>query len=117
MRLSEQEIYAHLRQTMWQLFEVDEEAVVQSARLYDDLDIDSIDAVNLIIELKRITGVPIHAERFREARTVGDVVETITGILAEHESRSEPATEPPPEPPTEPTNKGNTSSLGSSSQR
>ena len=85
MALSEQEIYSHLRQTMWQLFEVEQEAVVDSARLYDDLDIDSIDAVNLIIELKRITGVPIHAERFREARTVGQVVDTVTEILAEHE--------------------------------
>jgi len=86
MALSEQEIYAHLRDTIWQLFEIDRDKVVESARLYDDLDIDSIDAVNLIIELKRITGIPIHAEKFREARTIGNVVVIISDILRESET-------------------------------
>ncbi len=66
---------------MQRLFEVDESALQREARLYEDLDIDSIDSVNLIIELRKRTGRDIPAEHFREVRTVGDVRDTLEQLL------------------------------------
>lgn len=79
---SEEEIYQQIRQTMEKMFDLKEDDIVAAARLYEDLDVDSIDAVNMIIELRRATGRTIPAERFREARTVGDVVSTVQQIFS-----------------------------------
>jgi len=80
---SEEEIYNQLRQTMEKMFDLGADDIVANARLYEDLDVDSIDAVNMIIELRRVTGKTIPAERFREARTVADVVTTVQTIFAQ----------------------------------
>lgn len=68
---------------MLRLFELEASALVPEARLYEDLDIDSIDSVNLIIELRRRTGREIPAEHFREVRTVGDVLATLERLLSD----------------------------------
>ena len=81
MNYTEESVYLQLRQTMGKLFDLDAVDVVADARLYEDLDVDSIDAVNMIIELRRQTGKAIPAERYREARTVADVVEISVDVL------------------------------------
>ena len=51
------------------------------ARLYEDLDFDSIDAVDMIVRLKEITGKAVKPEDFKTARTIGDVVEAVYKML------------------------------------
>ncbi len=75
------QLQASVAEAMERLFEIEASALVPEARLYEDLDIDSIDSVNLIIELRRITGRDIPAEHFREARTVGDVMGILDTLL------------------------------------
>jgi len=74
---------AALLAAMARLFELPPERIVDGARLYEDLDIDSIDAVNLVIELRRLSGRQIGAERFRDVRTVGDVDAVLARVLDE----------------------------------
>ncbi len=62
---------------MSEMFELDAEAITMNASLYQDLDIDSIDAVDLMVRLREITGTRINPEDFKNARTVQDVVETL----------------------------------------
>lgn len=71
------EIFVLLRNALVELFELDEEQVSLEANLYQDLEIDSIDAIDLIDHLKQQTGKKIAAEEFKAVRTVGDVVEAI----------------------------------------
>ena len=71
---SEQEIFGQVRRVLIDLFELPPEKVVLDANLYTDLDIDSLDAIDLILELKQITGRKVQPEQFRHVRTVGDVV-------------------------------------------
>ena len=54
MAHGKQEILAHLNGVLIELFEIEEDQLVPEARLYDDLDIDSIDTIDLLIELKKI---------------------------------------------------------------
>lgn len=77
MTHSRNEILQHTRQVMVELFEVDESLLGESARLYDDLDIDSIDTIDLMIELKRYVNTDIDAQQFKDARTLGDIVDII----------------------------------------
>ncbi len=66
-----------LREVLTDDFDIDADAVVSEARLYEDLDIDSIDAIDLIVRLKEITGKKIPPERFKEVRTIGDIVDVL----------------------------------------
>ncbi len=78
---SQEEILATLRGILEEMFETDPDAVVPAALLYDDLDIDSIDAVDLIIRLKDLTGRKVSPEEFKAVRTVGDVITAIEKLL------------------------------------
>ena len=71
---------AKLREVLIEDFEIDAAAVVPEARIYEDLDIDSIDAIDLIVRLKEITGKKIPPERFKEVRTIGDIVQVLSSI-------------------------------------
>jgi len=77
-----EEIFAHLRDTLVELFEIDAEKITPQANLYTDLDIDSIDAVDLVLKLKEYTGQKIQPQQFKHVRTVGDVVDAVAQILA-----------------------------------
>ncbi len=59
------------------LFEVDSGSISESSLLYEDLDIDSIDAVDLIVELKSYTGRNVDPEDFKSVKTVGDLVDVV----------------------------------------
>ena len=75
------EIYHRVTEVLEELFEIDPQQVSLESHLYDDLDIDSIDAVDLVVELKNITGKKIKPDDFKSVRTVGDVVEAVEKLL------------------------------------
>ncbi|AYC34582.1 acyl carrier protein [Pseudomonas cavernae] len=76
------EIFASLRDTLVELFELDPAQITLEANLYQDLEIDSIDAVDLIDHIKRQTGKKIAAEDFKSVRTVHDVVEAVFRLVS-----------------------------------
>lgn len=73
----QEEILQQLRTWMEDLFEIEPEKVQLDAHLYNDLDIDSIDAVDLIVKIRELTGQQIQAEDFKSVRTVADVIEVV----------------------------------------
>jgi acyl carrier protein len=77
-----EEILEYLRGVLVELFELEPAQIVPDANLYSDLDIDSIDAVDLILKLKEITGRKIQPQTFKHVRTVGDVVDAIEALIA-----------------------------------
>lgn len=70
-------ILAEVTRTMVELFEVEPEAVRPEARLYEDLDLDSIDAIDMAVKVKELTGRRVEERELRAMRTVGDVVALI----------------------------------------
>lgn len=81
---SREEILEYLREVLVELFELKPEQVVPQANLYEDLDIDSIDAVDLILKLKDLTGRKIQPQAFKHVRTVGDVIDAIQAVMAQN---------------------------------
>lgn len=75
-----EEILDTVKQVFGELFEIDAASVTPEARLYDDLDIDSIDAVDLMVKLKELTGRKIQPEEFKHVRTVDDVVDALVRL-------------------------------------
>jgi len=75
------EILSAIKDIMTEMFEIDENAITLEAKLYEDLDFDSIDAVDMIVRLKEMTGKAVKAEDFKSARTIGDVVEAVYKML------------------------------------
>ncbi|WP_249678200.1 acyl carrier protein [Pseudomonas abieticivorans] len=76
-----EDIFNTLQAAMVELFELEPERVTLEANLYQDLEIDSIDAVDLIDHIKRKTGKKIAADEFKAVRTVGDVVEAVYRLV------------------------------------
>lgn len=79
--MTRDQIIKHLRELLVDHFELDAEAITEDAHLYDDLDIDSIDAVDLMVELKELTGRKIDPEDFKKVRTVGDVIDALHELV------------------------------------
>lgn len=75
--LKRDEVSQLLTRALVDLFEIDPARVVPSANIYEDLEIDSIDAVDLLDQIKRQTGCKLQAEDFRSVRTVDDVVRAV----------------------------------------
>jgi len=65
------------------MFEVSPEKITRDARLFEDLDLDSIDAVDLIVKLQDLTGRKFKPEEFKSVRTVGDLIDRV--LLISHE--------------------------------
>lgn len=79
--MTEADIRELLLDTIESLFEIDRADIRGDSLLYDDLEIDSIDAIDLIDHIKRQTGYKLQAEDFRNVRTVDDVVKAFSGKL------------------------------------
>lgn len=75
--MTKEEILDRLRAVLQESFEIPPEKIVPEARLYEDLDIDSIDAVDLMVKLRSLTDRRLQPEAFRSVRTVGDVVDAL----------------------------------------
>jgi acyl carrier protein len=81
MMESHEDILAAIKSIMVELFELDADDITLDARLYEDLDFDSIDAIDMIVRLKEMTGKTVKPEDFKTARTIGDVVEAVYSML------------------------------------
>lgn len=77
-----EDILTAIKTIMVEMFEIDEQKITPDARLYEDLDFDSIDAVDMMVRLKEITGEAVKPEDFKSARTIGDVVEAVYKMLS-----------------------------------
>lgn len=77
-----EDILTAIKTIMVEMFEIDEQMITPDARLYEDLDFDSIDAVDMMVRLKEITGKAVKPEDFKSARTIGDVVEAVYKMLS-----------------------------------
>lgn len=80
--MTKDEIFRRIVTILEDTFEIDPAIVTLQARLYDDLEIDSIDAVDLIVQLKPLVGRRLDPEAFKSVRTVADVVDALHSLLS-----------------------------------
>jgi acyl carrier protein len=81
--MNQDDILAQIVSILHDSFDIDPGLVVRDARLHDDLDIDSIDAIDLIVQLKNLVGRRLDPDEFKAVRTVGDVVDAVHRLVHE----------------------------------
>ncbi len=78
---TKEQVFETLKSLITNNFEIGEESVKLEAHLYDDFGIDSIDAIDLLAEVRDVFGKKIEPNDFKQIRTVSDVVDTIHRII------------------------------------
>jgi acyl carrier protein len=78
--MSSDELQSWVIDLLAEMFELDKSTLTPESNLYEDLDIDSIDAVDLAVKLKQLTGKRLQPEVFKTIRTIGDVVDALAGL-------------------------------------
>ncbi|MBY6064337.1 acyl carrier protein [Pseudidiomarina sediminum] len=78
---TKEDVYQQLQQILVEDFELESDAIRPDANLYQDLDLDSIDAVDLVVKLREITGKKISPDAFKAVRTVEDVVNEVYALM------------------------------------
>jgi acyl carrier protein len=81
--MSKDELYVWVVDLLAEMFELDKSKLTLQSNLYADLDIDSIDAVDLAVKLKQMTGKRLQPEVFKTIRTIGDVVDALSYLTSE----------------------------------
>ena len=79
--MDKQQIYQRIAVILNETFGIEPTRITPEAHLGNDLDIDSIDAVDLIVQLKPMLGGNLKPEAFKAVRTVQDVVDTVHAML------------------------------------
>lgn len=75
--MDKQFLFTELKKVLIEQFDIEEDIISLDTNLYEELEIDSIDAVDLMVHIKELTGKRIPPEQFRDIRTVSDVIETV----------------------------------------
>ena len=80
--IAREAILERIRKTLSEEFECDPAKIVPEARFYEDLDLDSIDAVDLIVRLRKEVDFEIKSDDFKSIRTVGDLLDVLERVSA-----------------------------------
>nr|WP_229440563.1 acyl carrier protein [Massilia sp. BSC265] len=81
--MNRDELFTWVADLLAEMFELDRASLSPASNLYADLDIDSIDAVDLAVKLKQMTGKRLQPEVFKTIRTIEDVVVALAGLAEE----------------------------------
>ena len=79
--MTQREIFQEVSESMVEMFHLDPKNVTLEARLLEDLDLDSIDAVDLAAKMQELTGKRLAEEDLRGLRTIEDVVVVVERML------------------------------------
>jgi len=79
--MNSEQILAMVKSILVAEFEIEEDDITADANIYEDLDIDSIDVVDLVVRLKSETGKTINPDNFKQVRTIDDLVNAIGQVV------------------------------------
>jgi acyl carrier protein len=79
--MTRDDIFIKVKDVLVEEFELDPAAVIPEAKLFDDLDLDSIDAVDLIVKMKQYVPGKIDPELFKSVRTVENIVDVLYPLI------------------------------------
>ncbi len=78
--MNRQEMFEWVSDLLAQMFELDKSTITPQSNLYQDLDIDSIDAVDLAVKLKQLTGKRLSPDVFKEIHTIDDIITALSNL-------------------------------------
>lgn len=79
--MTQQEIFTQIQQMLASLFEIETSEIKPESKLFEELELDSIDAIDLVVKLQKTIGKKIMPEEFKNVRTVQDVVDVVYKLV------------------------------------
>ena len=79
--MTRDEIAHNVRQTLAEMFELDAEGLTMEVRVVEDLDLDSIDAIDMAVRLEERTGLHFEDDDLKSLQTIRDIVDKIDGRI------------------------------------
>ena len=73
--MTREEIHSKVIEILADSFELEADSIKPESTLYEELDLDSIDAVDIFVQLRDITGRRPNPEKAKEIRTVAELVQ------------------------------------------
>jgi acyl carrier protein len=95
--MTRDEILQRIVEILADSFELDAAEITPESTLYDDLDLDSIDAIDIFVQLREVTGRRPDPAEARKIRTVQELVEFVEAEIAKG-PEAEGADAGPPDP-------------------
>ncbi|WP_300379138.1 acyl carrier protein [Henriciella sp.] len=75
--MTREEAFIRIKTDLVEIFEIEPEKIVPEATLMDDLELDSIDGVDMMVHLQELTGKKVAPEQFESVKTIDD----LTGLV------------------------------------
>lgn len=79
--ITRENIEQHVKQILIDEFECPPEKLTPEVNLFTDLELDSIDAVDLVVKLQNTTNKRIDPDQFKSIRTLADVTAAVEKVL------------------------------------
>jgi len=79
--MSKEEIFLKLKEILSSEFEIDAASITPDSKMYQDLELDSIDAVDLMVKMKEYLPGKLDPESFKKAVTIQDVVDILHPLI------------------------------------
>ena len=83
--ISEEDIFNELKTILVDDLEIPEAEIKESSNLFTDLDLDSIDAVDIAVRMQRYTDKKLPSEEFKKIQTIDDVVNAVWNLMNSNE--------------------------------
>ena len=80
-KFTKEQILDELKKILTEELEIDENNIKPEANLFQDLDLDSIDAVDIAVRMQKFTDKKLSPAEFKKIQTVNDVVEAVYALL------------------------------------
>ena len=80
-KFTKEQILEELTKILTEELEIDEEDIKPDANLFQDLDLDSIDAVDIAVRMQKFTDKKLSPAEFKKIQTINDVVEAVYALL------------------------------------
>jgi len=78
---TQEEVYEKIKAVLVDEFEVEEDDIKMEANLFTDLELDSLDAIDLMVTLDKELDVEIKTEEMQDMRTIQDVYDFIVSTM------------------------------------
>ena len=80
-KYTKEQIFEELKNILIEELEIAEQDIKQEANLFEDLELDSIDAVDIAVRMQKFTNKKLSPAEFKQIKTVNDIVEAVYGLL------------------------------------
>ena len=81
--MTNQEVISRVNELMKEGFEIPLEKLIPTATVFGDLGLDSLDAVDMLVNLEDKLGIKVDVERLKRVKTLQDIYDLVGDLTAQ----------------------------------